>query len=175
MYRDLLKLSRRQVALKYGLDRYYKNEDSMISLIARISNEIRENPSKFGISEELVKDIEKAKEERNGVVNRKGGGLQEIPDVVHPDLANVKDLAEMNSRKSAILLNRKLDMLLKKKKELKNVSITALAQVYGITFDKRQIAKGEATEHIALRAKVDVNVSTEEKLRILLGFRDGAS
>ncbi|MEK7112478.1 MAG: hypothetical protein AAB875_04060, partial [Patescibacteria group bacterium] len=74
--------------------------------------------------------------------------------------------------KSWLLLDKKLDWLIRNKKAFRDISAVALAKMASITFDKAQILSGEATEHIALKAQVNERASSGEYLTQLLGIRE---
>jgi hypothetical protein len=70
-----------------------------------------------------------------------------------------------------LLLNKKLNLAAKNKKELDKIPAVSLAQIASTVFDKAQIVNGEATENIALRAKIDDNITPEVALEEILKRR----
>lgn len=98
------------------------------------------------------------------------------PGTTVPSVQKVTDLKEqaLDTRDMAAeLLRLRMAGLLRNKKALAEVPLGTLAQVYGITFDKAQIAKGESTENIAVLAKnVDENMSAEDAINLILAQRE---
>ena len=173
MFRDLAKVSAFQAGVRAGLDKHYKNKWSLIAFVRRIQREVQETPQKFGISQDTIEMVNSSFQERKATkVAVIGQEMAVMPEAMLADL-DVKSLVEGASKKSLMLLHRKMDMLGDSKKKLQETSVSALAQVVGIMFDKRQITKGEATEHIEMRAKVDVeNKTPEQNLDFLLRMRE---
>ena len=105
------------------------------------------------------------------VVQGIGKELAEAPVETLED-KNIKELIETGSKKSLILIHKKMDIAMKSKKELDKMNIAALNTVVGTLFDKRQISKGEATEHIALKAKISKDLSADEKMELIIQWRE---
>lgn len=173
VFKDLVKVSAYQAGVRAGIDRYYKNKWSLIAFIRRVEKEVRDNPKKFGISDDTISMVDSALVERKTKkISVIGQEMFESPKVGMADY-DIKDLVERGSKKSLLLLHAKMDMIGDSKKQLRETSISALAQLVGIMFDKRQISKGEATEHINMRAKIDIDEkSPEEALQVLLNMRE---
>lgn len=78
-----------------------------------------------------------------------------------------------NTRNLAIqTLNKKLINLYEDPEQLEKINIAHLATVFGILFDKAQLAAGLATENIAIHAKIDVNMSSDKALEELNKMRE---
>ncbi|HRF71120.1 MAG TPA: hypothetical protein PKV66_06795, partial [Candidatus Pelethenecus sp.] len=82
------------------------------------------------------------------------------------------DLLLSGRKKAFQLLNLKMDRVMRNNKSIDEIGITALAQTFGILFDKTQIVSGEATENIAVLAKIDKNMSSEDALASILKMRE---
>jgi len=175
IFKDLTLYSRFQTGVNAGLDKVYKNKNSVVSAVQRIYEEVRKNPEKFAVSEDLVDAVKRAMRERNIFKQTVVGG-QAPTDIqlIEPKLdeMEVKQLVERGSQKAWVALNKKLDATLKSKKQLYNTPVSSLATVAGIAFDKRQITRGEATEHISLRAKISENLTPTQKLEMVLSMRE---
>jgi hypothetical protein len=65
-----------------------------------------------------------------------------------------------------------MDMINSNKKMLEKENLVSLAKVFGIFFDKSQILQGQATENIAIKAKISKDMSPEESLEELLKMRE---
>ena len=78
------------------------------------------------------------------------------------------DTAEMiemskDTRNLAIqTLNKKLLELYDDEEQLNKVNLATLATVFGILFDKAQLAAGLSTQNIAISAKVDITMSADK-------------
>src|SRR5690606_26258617 len=93
-----------------------------------------------------------------------------MPEVLDP--ADTKRLITGGKNKALMALHRKFDYMMQSKKALNDVSLSQLAQTFGILFDKDQILKGEATENIAVMAQVDKDMKPEDALAALGRFRE---
>lgn len=173
MVKDLLQLSKWQVALKYGLDKHYAKKFAAIGFVNRVLQEVKSNPEKFTLSKETIELIEHAMEQRKGNVIQ--GSAAPLEPKIPLEEKEIKELVETGSKKAWIALNRKLDMVLSSKKRIKESTLKELAFVAGVAFDKRQIVKGEATEHILLKAKVSEDLSPTQKLQLILEMRESVA
>ncbi len=171
LVKDLIKFSKYQAGIKIGLQ--YKKKRSLLSAVDRTLKEVRQDPKKFKISDEVLEMIGTSLKERNVVKVSKMG--QETPESPEDglDKLTIKELAQVGTHQALVLINKKLKILYGSKKKLADESLTGLAKTMGILFDKRQISKGEATEFIALQARIEniEEMSTEDKLTILLNAR----
>ena len=173
LFRELVKVSAYQAGIRMGLDKFYKNKWSLIAFVRKAEKEVRANPAKFGISQDTIEMLDASLAERKSKkVAVIGQELAKTPEISFAEL-DVKSLVDTASKKSLLLLHRRMDMLLDSKKQLKAVPLAALANVVGITFDKRQITKGEATEHVEMRSKIEIeNKTPAEALTLLLNMRE---
>lgn len=69
-------------------------------------------------------------------------------------------------------LEAKLNNILEDPEQFKKVDIQKLATVFGILFDKSQLAAGQATEHIAVKASVDINMNSDQAISELNRMRE---
>ena len=165
VYKSLANKSQFKVGLDFNFDRYFKSNIGIVNAINRIYKEVANDPEKFAVSTELMEVVEKGMVERKG---RKHAAL-EVPQI---EKVNERDLIIGVRNKAWLLLDKRLDYLTKNKKALKAESIMALAKIAGISFDKAQIVKGEATEHIAMRAKISSDITATDAMEELMKFRD---
>ena len=94
IFRDLVKVSSYQAGIRAGLDRTYKKRSSIISAVRRVTGEVRENPSKYGISTEILDMVDKSFDERKkNSVQVIGKELAEAPRETLED-KDVKFLVE---------------------------------------------------------------------------------
>ena len=174
MFRDLVKVSFYQTGVMAGFDRYYRNKSSLINAVRRIYNEVKGTPKKFGITDEIVKMVDEALEQR--LKNRSSNMAVTVaePETELAELTS-KELVVGAKRKAWVALHKKLDRVLKYKKDLRTTPLAVLGNIAGITFDKGQIIAGEATEHIALKAKISEKLTPEDKMELLLKLREQSS
>lgn len=169
--KDLIKFSKYQTGIKVGLK--YKKKRSLLSAVDRVLKEVRQDPKKFKISDEVLEMVGTSLKERNVVKVSKMG--QETPESPEDglDKLTIKELAQVGTHSALVLINKKLKILYKSKGKLAKESLTGLAKTMGILFDKRQISRGEATEFIAMQAKIENldKMSNEDKLTLLLNSR----
>lgn len=122
--------------------------------------------AEFMTKEEL--DHKKKNESQRRLMARRRGGE---PSVVLPKHEIRKiDKAEMiemskDTRNLAIqTLNKKLIELYHDDEQLSKVNLATLATVFGILFDKAQLAEGLSTSNIATHTKIDINISSDKAL-----------
>jgi hypothetical protein len=168
----LLKKSAYDVGIEFELDKYYKNSATMISTVSKIYNQVKNDPEKFAVSSDLMVQVELAVKARTYKIEGQGERrtLRQIAD--EKKNKPIAEIALDNRSKASALLNIKLDDLLYNKKARAKVSIGEMAKVYGITFDKGQIVEGKATDHVAMMAKVEGNMSPSEAIDIVLKMRE---
>lgn len=165
IFKSLASESQFFVAKKFEFDKHYKSNGGMVNAVNKIYREVKEHPEQFGISQDILTLVETSMEARRNTKNEVREPLI-IPEV------DTKDLVVGAQKKAWILLNKKLDYLFKNKRALKSESLMSIAKMAGISFDKAQIVKGEATEHIMLKARIDQNITPEQAIEQLLQFRE---
>lgn len=178
IFKDLTLYSRYQTGVNAGFDKIYKNKNSIVSAVQRIYDEVRKNPERFVVSVDLVDAVNRAMKERSIMKQTVVGGQAPTDlQIIEPKLdeMEVKQLVERGSQKAWVALNKKLDLTLKSSRLMRNTSVSSLATVAGIAFDKRQITRGEATEHISLKAKISENLTPSQKLEMVLSMREKIS
>lgn len=154
------------MGLEFGFDKHLTKPTQVINAVNKIYREVKENPKAFYISQEVLELVEK------GILDRRTKKNELLNPPMDPGKINEKDLIVGVKNKAWTLLDQKLNYLFKNKKAFRNESVISLAKIAGIAFDKSQIMKGEATEHIALRAKIDDNISSQDAVTQLLKFRE---
>lgn len=168
IFKALANKSIHAVGLEFGLDKHYDTKTKITNVIYTIYKEVKASPEKFGLNTEVVQMVEKGIEERKA--KRGSALLTQESTVVDP--LDEKGLVVGAKKKVWVLLNAKLDYLGKNRAAFRNESLMSLAKVAGIVFDKAQLVEGNATENIAIRAKVDPNMSSEEALSQLMKLRE---
>ena len=167
IFKALANGSQYRVGVDFGFDKEYKSNTSVINAINKIYVEVRENPEKYSIEQETLEMVERGmalrKTMRHAITDTPFRSLEEL---------DTRELVLGLHKKSLLLLNRKLDFLMKSKKHFNEESAMSLAKIAGILFDKAQITKGEATENIAIRSKIDPNISVSDAISQLLKIRE---
>jgi hypothetical protein len=162
IYKRLEEKSLLEVGYEFGLNKEYKNKNSLRTFILGVRREVEQDPEKFVISPEIVMRVREKMQTR--ALTKPDPNLPSDT----PNLNELKlvDLAQSISKKAAYHLDKALS-----KKSL-SYPITQIALVMGIGIDKWLLLSGKATENIAFKAKIDVNLSAEKLLEQLLKFRE---
>lgn len=179
MFKMLKDKNMGEVGFEYGLDRFYKDAASMKTAVSRIYNNVKNNPEQYGVSIELVKEVEAAVNSRFQTIiapekrsNIRDLSLREQRELINPE--DIKGLVLGGRNKAAKLLYEKLDRIGRSKKLLDNIKLSEMATVAAILIDKGQILQGQSTENIAVLSKnVDTSLTPEETLALVLKMRDG--
>ncbi len=104
-------------------------------------------------------------------------GVEPLVQVPSQELRKIdsKEMVEMSqdTRNVALqTLNKKLIELYTDEEALSKVNLATLATVFGILFDKTQLMRGLATENIAIQAKIDINMTSDDALKELNKMRE---
>jgi hypothetical protein len=173
IFKALAQKSALTVGREYGFDKVYKKSQAIRNGVNKIYNKVRNNHEEYGVSREVVEMVEKGMLERKhnlvGTNTGKPHSMKDLSDFENPD---IKEMMTAIRDKSFALINKKLAFIATSKKKLDNISFKELGVIAGIAFDKTQILKGEATEHIAVAAKIDSNVTPEQAIEIALRNRE---
>jgi len=172
-----------EVGFEFGLDKNYKTVATMKSAVARIYNQVKNDPDKYFINQNTYNKVLDAVEERKtaGLTPFKSNKpedvveepitIREKREIINPD--DIKGLILGGRNKAAKLIYEKLDRIGKSKKLLDNVSLGEMAKVVGILVDKGQILQGQSTENIAVLSKnIDSNLTPEEAIEAVLKMRE---
>ena len=176
MFLDLVNNSYINVIKKYDLLKRYQDARSASGALISLKMRIMQNPENWGITKEEADLVQKSVQARRK--DRPLGSTEpstaEQETVVYKELEQmeVKELVGRGTRQSWILFNRKLDSLLKSKNAIRKTPLNVIAMAAGVVFDKNQISKGEATEHILMKSKISKEMSPEEKMNWLLKLRE---
>ncbi len=133
--------------------------------------------AEFMTKEELAK-AKKNESQRRLMARRRG--KEPAPKYTKQELRKIdtEEMVELakDTRNMAIqVLNQKLMNLYSDPEQLSRTNITQLATAFGILFDKAQLAAGLATENIAIHAKIDVNMSSDQAIEELNKMREKMS
>jgi hypothetical protein len=160
-----------EAGLMFELDKHYKNSATVAAAVHRIWNQVKNNPEKYAVSNDLIDAVAtKMKNNRKSMIGGDRKTLRELRD----EKLNmpIDKLAIDNRAKAAVALGLRLDEILFSKKNRDKISIGELAKVYGITFDKGQIVEGKATDHVSLMAKISKDMTPSEAIDVILKMRE---
>lgn len=171
IFKALASKSQYAVGLEFNFDKHYKDNVAINNAVNKIYRQVRDNPEKYAVSQELIDMVEQ------GMESRRTLGTQARSEVTTN--AESRSLENMTSKELVIgarskiwvLLHKKIDQMGKSRRDFNKESLMSLAKVAGIVFDKAQIASGEATEHIAIRAKVDPEMPVEQMLEHMIHIK----
>jgi hypothetical protein len=165
-----------ETGLEFGLDKHYKDSRAVNNAVYVIYKKVLAQPEKYGVQPETVELVKAVVSQRAVATSKKGVTVtqettlrEKLDTEANPEF---KDLVLSGRKKAFQLLNMKMDRVMKSNKGIDEVGITALAQTFGILFDKAQIIQGEATENVAIMARIDRNMSSEDALASILKMRE---
>ena len=170
IFKQLAYKSTAEVGLEYNFDKVYPTKVAIRNAVCAIRTKVKTHPdnyTEFGITPEVQDLVTAAAETRNVAPAHKRQALKQLEIDLDPKMVLGKILG-----KTLALVDRKLDIVTKSRKKLEATSFKELGVIAGIAFDKRQILLGEATQNIAVMAKIDINVSPEEALRMVSEMRE---
>jgi len=168
VFKQLAYKSTLEVGLALNLDQHYKDNAAIRNTIMGVYRKIKDNPERFGITQETKQLVMDAMAHRNiqGANKEVSKAEKEI------DSGNVKDLIIGVRDKSLRLLDMKLTRASKSRKALDAIPLQALTIVAGTMFDKSQIIQGQATEHISVISKIDGNINPQDAIDLVLRMRE---
>lgn len=162
-----------EVGFEYGLDKHYKTVEAMKVRVSTYYKKVKNDPEKYGISQELVDEVVSKVEQRFQSMTKSKESqptLKEARELINP--SDIKGLVLGGRNKAAKLLYEKLDRMGNSKKLLDGVKLGELATVMAILVDKGQILQGQSTENIAILSKNIGMLSPEEALAHVLKTRE---
>lgn len=173
LFKELAKKSSYEAGLVFGLDKHYKNAQTVGSTVIRIFNEVKNNPEKFNISPDTCELVISAVEARSALT-RKGEARTTLREKLDETKGKTfEELALDNRAKAAQLMSLRLDDVLSTKKKRQLVSLGEAAKVFGIHFDKGQLIEGKATEHVSMMSKLDTaSMTPGQAMDMVLKMRE---
>lgn len=169
LFKMLASKSIYETGVEFGFDKHYKDSTAVKNAVYRIYQQVRAEPSKYFISPETVELVSGIVSNRSVSAKAETTLKEKKDELVNADFKTV--LLKMRGSASAIL-QEKLDRIGSSKKRLDETNISALAQVFGIIFDKSQIIQGESTENVAILAKIDKDMDPDDALQMILRTRE---
>ena len=173
IYKRLAIKSAAEVGLEFKFDSVYPTKNQIRTAVNNIKTKVQnniENYKEFGVTNEVVDLVKIASAGRNVAPRDRREAMKKLE--IDSDIVNV-----LTKGRDTVfnLVNRKLDILAKSKKELAKTSLKELSVAGGILFDKAQLLKGEATEHIAVMARIDKNISADDAIKMVSEMRENNS
>lgn len=169
LFKLLEKRSLYEAGLEFGLDKNYKTAASMNAAVYKIYSAIKNDPTRFGADMDVVNKVVSAVSTRGKYRDNIALTLREKQEIAQND---VKELLLDTRNVSLQMLRNKLYSIGKEKKAMENLSLSEIAKVFGILFDKGQLISGQATEHIAHLSKISENLSPQEMLDAVINQRE---
>lgn len=159
-----------ETGVAFGLDKQYSTAVAVKNKVYRIYQEVKKDPEKYGLSPDLCDTIVTLVSNR-GAEKAQGPSLYEQKEVQAAKEGDINDLILTGRVKAMKLVHKKLDMM-QTRKAVKDVSLPQLVTAAAILFDKGQIVSGQATENVALMAKIDGNIPPEQALDLIIKMRE---
>jgi hypothetical protein len=182
VYMSLASRSMWKTGLEFGFEKYYPTAKAINQAVKMVKLEVESDPEKYAITPDLIETVRSAMASR--MKDPKAGNslanigvksvLGRVAGEEYKELDD-KDLVLNANKKSWILINRKLDRILKSGKKIDDLSLGYLTSLVDKVFDKARIVKGEATENIAIRSKIDININPQQALEEVIKRRYGSS
>lgn len=174
IFKTLASKSQYATGLEFGFDKHFDSNVKITNAVNKVYRQVKEAPEKYALDAEILSIVEKGMEERR--MSGKSVLVEQNNNVAVTRLEALpeRELVLGARKKVWVLLHKKLDAMAKNKRLFNSESLMSLAKVAGITFDKGQIVSGEATEHIAMKAKIDGNITSADALGELMRFREAS-
>lgn len=164
IFKKLASKTALEVGMEFGLDKFFKNSRAIRNKVYASYQQVKQDPDFYKIGPDVVTLVE------NAMSSRAVEGVAKAPVV--DDKIEIKSLVSNIRDKTFNLIDKKLDRVSKSRAKLDAISFKDLGVIAGIAFDKTQILKGEATEHIAHYAKIDKDLTPEEAMNMVLKSRE---
>lgn len=164
LFKKLASKTTLEAGTEAGLAKFFKNSRAIRNKVYSTYQQVRQDPEFYKVTPEVVTLVETAMSAR-AVEGRNTEIVTDDPKEIKGLVLNIRD-------KTFGLIDKKLDRVSKSRAKLDALSFKDLGIIAGIAFDKSQILKGEATEHIAHYAKIDGNISPEDAMAMILKSRE---
>lgn len=160
-----------KVGLDFNFDKVYPTPKKVRSAVLAIYNKVKNNVDKYDITQDALDVIAQSMADRRVW---KTSEILPTAQEVENDLQarDIKQVTTSVRDKAWTLIEKKLERVSTNKKKLDALSFKDLGTIAGIAFDKTQVLKGEATEHIAVMGKIDGNLSAEDAIKLVLKGRE---
>ncbi len=168
LYRLLREKTYMGAALEMKLDRWYK-PNTMVAVVQKVTGLVRRDPGKYFVLPESVKEIDYALSQRS--FSKRLAETRLERDVASQN-QEFKNILEDTRAGLLDILHRKVKRIGRSNKKIDEMNLGTLATSLAIIIDKLQLVRGEATENVAVLAKIDQNISPEAALEMVLKMRE---
>lgn len=158
-----------EVGLQMGFDKIYKNRKNIIKTAYKVYNKVKADYGSYDIALEVMEEVTQKVAARNAGFK---GELSKVPSVHSRLDSEIQEIVLSVRDKSFAIMDFKLDTIMKSRKKMAEIPFSQLGIMAGISFDKGQILRGEATEHIAIHSKIEKNMSPEDLIIEALKMRE---
>lgn len=174
MFLDLTTYSYRDLVSKYDLLKRYQDVKCAVGALVQMKRGMVKHPELYDILPEELALVEKSLKARSTAqpLSVMAQPTQEVFAIQELEQMEVKDLVQRGTKGGWVLLNKKIDQLLRSKRQIAKTPLNVIAMTAGVLFDKNQISKGEATERIFMTARIGKEMTPEEKMDWLLKLRE---
>lgn len=155
-------------SLEMKMDKWYA-KNSLVPTAQRIAAMVRLNPERFGVPPEAMVKVDYAIKERN--LRTTVRETKEEKDLASEN-QNFKNILEDTRAGLLEILAKKVSRIRRSTKKIDEMNLGTLATALAIIIDKTQLIRGEATENVAVLAKIDQNISPEAALEMILKMRE---
>jgi len=169
IFKMLLEKPLYEVGVEFGFDKHYKDSVAVKNAVYRVLQKVKARPEEYGVSQDTLDAVLKIVKNRR-VTTVEPVTLREKKDAL--EAVGLKELVLEANNKAMKLVHLKLDDLSSSKKKLENINLVQLTTAFGTIFDKAQLIKGEATENVAVLAKIDKSMTPEDALKAVLQMRE---
>lgn len=178
--------TRKEIAKIFGFEKVYNTPGSIYAGVTSVYNKVKNNNKEYGITTEDIDRVSKGLESRSIAREKKGTAVRVVPQnpldkQVADTIARVttekfegvdiKKLVPSVRDKSYLIMDWKLTDTMQSKKKMRDMKWTDLNIIAGTNFDKTRILDGEATEHIALKANIDKDMTPDQIVEAALKMR----
>jgi len=168
IFRALASKSTLKVGLEYNFDKVYKDTRAIRNAVTAIHNKVKNDPGKYGVTQEEVVLVQKSMADRKVAVHSNESTLAEKTEMVD----DIKGMITGIRDKTFKLIDKKLNRVMNSTKKLDAISFKDLGIIAGISFDKSQILRGEATETVTVISKIDNTLPAGEIIKLALQMRE---
>lgn len=158
-----------ETGMDFELDKHYASSSSVKAAVYQYFLKVRQDPKRYGLSQEKIDNIVSILTSRAIEPNRHKKLREKVEEEEGRPFA---ELVLSGRQKAMKLLHRKLDRISASKKRLDETNLSTLTNAASALFDKGQIISGEATENVAVLAKVKSDMAPEEAIETVLRMRE---
>lgn len=156
-----------------GLDEHLREITQIRNTVRRVWEDIIKNPEEYGVSEESINQVrEKLGSRRASPAKISIDDSALDKSLMASDFKDISTGVELTRDDALRLLRKKMRLINEDEKELKKLNLATLTTTVGILFDKAQLAKGEATQNIAIHSKISKDMTPEERIKAIYEIRE---